>query len=120
MPASTKALNYISMILSAAIGTAVGWLIYRRTMARAAEMALEAAAAEEGLASPMAGGGPEGLYVDEGDPGDVLADVDDISLWETDGVGYRDEGGEGNDGMSPARSPPEFTNGNRKGSDERE
>lgn len=110
MPASTKALNYISMLLSAAVGTAVGYIIYRRTMARAAEIALESAQ-EEGLVSPRAGAAlAEEGYLDQGDPGDVLAGVDDISLWDGDG-GYRDEG-EG--------SPGGFSNGNGKGTGVRE
>lgn len=102
MPASTKALNYISMLLSAAVGTAVGYIIYRRTMARAAEIARESAQ-EEGLASPRLGA-DEG-YLDQGDPGDVLAGVDDISLWDGDG-GYRDEG---------EVSPGGFSDGSGKG-----
>lgn len=114
MSTSTKALNYISMILSGAVGTAVGWLIYRRTMARAAEIALENAA-EEGLVSPRGAEARMESYVDDGDPGDVLAGVDDISLWDGDGSGYRDEREEGSRRTSPATSPLGFANHFGKG-----
>ncbi|PKS12033.1 hypothetical protein jhhlp_001329 [Lomentospora prolificans] len=113
MSAGTKAVNYLSMILGGLIGLTVGWLIYRRTMARAAELALEAAE-EEGLAgspsSPRLGGHrADSGYADLGgeddqdlsrarllDPGDaaaILADDDDISLWDAAdrGAGYVDD-----------------------------
>lgn len=115
MPASTKALNYISMILSGAVGTAVGWFIYRRTMTRAAEIALENAA-EEGLVSPRPSDGLEASYADDSDPGDVLAGVDDISLWDGNGNGYRD-GGDRSGSLSPALSSLGSTNGNWKRTD---
>ncbi|SPN97117.1 related to TVP38 - Integral membrane protein localized to vesicles along with the v-SNARE Tlg2p [Cephalotrichum gorgonifer] len=117
MSAGTKALNYISMALSAAVGVTVGWVIYRRTMARAAEIALETAG-EEGLASPggtfpsprMGGIMEDGGYMDGADPGDVLADVDDISLWDGDGGAvYRDES---TDRLTPSSG---FATGNGKG-----
>jgi len=118
MSAGTKAINYLSMFLGGSIGVTVGWLIYRRTMARAAELALEAAT-EEGLASspssPRVGGNGSSLgyadYVgsdefsratllDPGDAAAVLADDDDISLWDnTDRVGSYSDGdgfGKGN------------------------
>lgn len=114
MSASTKALNYISMFLSAAVGTTVGWLIYRRTMARAAEIALENAA-EEGLVSPRGAEARMEGYMDDGDPGDVLAGVDDISLWDGDGSEYRDEREEGSGRVSPITSPSAFVNGIRQG-----
>ncbi|KAL2108080.1 hypothetical protein VUR80DRAFT_4283 [Thermomyces stellatus] len=116
MSASTKALNYISMIVSGAVGTAVGWLIYRRTMARAAEIALENAA-EEGLVSPRAAEAWMEGYADERDPGDVLAGADDISLWDGYGSGYTDGGEEGSRRISPATSPLGFAKGNGKGAD---
>ena len=39
MSAGDKAVNYISMAMSTILGLVVGWLIYRRTMSRAAELA---------------------------------------------------------------------------------
>ncbi|KAJ4268381.1 Tlg2-vesicle protein [Fusarium torreyae] len=96
MSAGSKAINYLSMILGGAVGLIVGLIIYRRTMARAEELARQ-----EGL-------DPNGLSAEEGeagyadsdnsvlmDPEDaaVLMSDDDISLWERDGVegSYHDE-----------------------------
>jgi uncharacterized membrane protein YdjX (TVP38/TMEM64 family) len=105
MTVGDKAINYISILLGSAVGIAVGLVIYRRTMARAAEIAREDAgtrSAEEG----------EGLFVDADadellDPEDAAALMsdDDVSLWETHGDdsyhdesdggagGYRDDNG---------------------------
>ncbi|PNP42756.1 hypothetical protein TGAMA5MH_05498 [Trichoderma gamsii] len=95
-----KMVNYASMIIGGAIGAAAGIIIYRRTMARAAELAREEAtviiAAEEG----------EGGYEDTDDtlldPEDAAHAMgdDDVSLWDTqvdDGWGdaYDDEEGDG-------------------------
>lgn len=97
MTTRDKMVNYASMIIGGAIGAAAGIIIYRRTMARAAELALEEAtviiAAEEG----------EGGYEDTDDtlldPEDAAHAMgdDDVSLWDTqvdDGWGdaYVDEG----------------------------
>lgn len=41
MSGRDRAINYISMILFGIVGTAVGIIIYRRTMARAADIARE-------------------------------------------------------------------------------
>ncbi len=125
MSAGAKAVNYISMFLGGIAGVTVGWLIYRRTMARAAEIALEAAA-EEGLVSSRPGsplsprlpGIAEGLLGLDGggggytdgeagarllDPDDAAAVLgeDDISLWEAgawDDDEYRDEDGDSGSG----------------------
>ncbi|KAF4983011.1 hypothetical protein FZEAL_1483 [Fusarium zealandicum] len=96
MTAGDKAINYLSMMLGGAVGLAVGLIIYRRTMARAAELARQ-----EGL-DPSALSAEEGAagYADSDnsplmDPDDaaVLMSDDDISLWERDDLdsGYRDE-----------------------------
>lgn len=96
MSAGSKAINYLSMLLGGAVGLIVGLVIYRRTMARAEELAQQ-----EGLdpagASVEAG---EAGYVDSDnsplmDPEDaaVLMSDDDISLWERDDTEgrYHDE-----------------------------
>ncbi|KAK4145492.1 uncharacterized protein C8A04DRAFT_35761 [Dichotomopilus funicola] len=104
-----RLINYASMFLFGLIGFAVGFFIYRRTMARAAELAGE--------------GDPDGTLLDGGEDEDdddrdveqgvirarrseddlengrmvdpdeldaaALMDDDDISLWETEG-GYHD------------------------------
>ncbi|ROV99894.1 hypothetical protein VMCG_06247 [Cytospora schulzeri] len=103
-----RMVNYLSMLVGGLVGMGVGYFIYRRTMARAAELAreeAEAAAAGRPLggAAGGAGGGGGGEYADDGveggeedarlmDPGDAAAlmvDDDDISLWDTAG----DDGG---------------------------
>ncbi|KAK8056770.1 hypothetical protein PG993_001997 [Apiospora rasikravindrae] len=115
MTAGDKVINYLSMLLSMVVGTAIGLVIYRRTMARAKELALEEAAETGGVIDPE-GEAPYGEYGD--DDGDLeqgvlsstmggggrssrrgesdaaaLMDDDDISLWETDAMehGYRDD-----------------------------
>ncbi|EHK40853.1 hypothetical protein TRIATDRAFT_177343, partial [Trichoderma atroviride IMI 206040] len=96
MTTRDKMVNYASMIIGGAIGAAAGIIIYRRTMARAAELALEEAtvtiAAEEGE------GGYEDTVdtlLDPEDAAHAMGD-DDVSLWDTqvdDGWGdaYDDE-----------------------------
>ncbi|KAK2004638.1 hypothetical protein LX36DRAFT_354616 [Colletotrichum falcatum] len=96
MTTGGKAINYISMILGGIVGLVVGWLIYQRTMARAAELALEEAEAS-GLV-PGRDDAPDYLDVEAGlvDPEDVAAlmDDDDISMWTREAdeeSGYRDD-----------------------------
>lgn len=95
MDASTKAVNYASIIIGSIIGAAVGYIIYQRTIARAKELEieeLEAARGEAGL------GDGRRSFSDEGQGLDVdaaaLMNDDDISLWDNeDGAGdaaYRD------------------------------
>ncbi|KAH6606595.1 tlg2-vesicle [Trichoderma cornu-damae] len=95
MSTRDKIVNYTSMIIGGTIGAAAGIIIYRRTMARAEELAREEAtanAAEEGE------GGYEdadGMLMDPEDAAHVMGD-DDVSLWDTqvdDGWGdaYADE-----------------------------
>ncbi|KAI0851441.1 hypothetical protein F5Y00DRAFT_229728 [Daldinia vernicosa] len=103
MSAGDKAINYLSMILGSAVGITLSLFIYRRTMARARELAREEAA-ENGVAVDGAldeeldlgyGDLEEGRRQRAGEADEAaLMDDDDISLWETDavdGVGYRDE-----------------------------
>ncbi|GAB1310931.1 Tlg2-vesicle protein [Madurella fahalii] len=103
MSVGARAINYISMFLFGLLGFAVGLFIYRRTMARAAELAREAELEAGGAlldADDMEAGvlGSENEYDDNGplvhpdelDAAAIMND-DDISLWETDGVDrYRD------------------------------
>lgn len=82
-----KFVNYLSMAIGGGVGIAVGWIIYRRTMARAAEIAREdeegAGAQEEGRAG---GGAPyldrEDTLMDPEDAAALMSD-DDLSMWET-------------------------------------
>lgn len=114
MSAGDKAINYISMFLGGIVGLAVGWLIYHRTMARAAELAIEEAGHHGHVdgANGAARGTADFDYADVEaglvDPDDVAAlmEDDDISLWGgNDGVEggrYRDEEEiEGNQSRSP-------------------
>ncbi|KKP00794.1 hypothetical protein THAR02_07089 [Trichoderma harzianum] len=79
-----KIVNYTGMFIGGAIGAAAGFIIYRRTMARAEELAREEAtinAAEEGI------GGYEDTddtLMDPEDAADVMGD-DDVSLWDNQG-----------------------------------
>ncbi|KAF4339520.1 nuclear WD PRL1 [Fusarium beomiforme] len=110
MSAGSKAINYLSMILGGVVGLIVGLVIYRRTMARAEELARQ-----DGL-------DPTGLSAEEGeagyadsensmlmDPEDaaVLMSDDDISLWGRDGTEgrYHDDDGD----------EEEATNRNKRG-----
>ncbi len=113
MSAGDKAINYLSMIFGGVLGFAVGLLIYRRTMARAAELATseglengdidglgavgdldgdERAAAEEDSYGMYADGERSRLMRGGGPAGGVdtdaaaLMDDDDISLWGSDGI----------------------------------
>jgi uncharacterized membrane protein YdjX (TVP38/TMEM64 family) len=94
MDAGTKAINYASIIIGSIIGAAVGWWIYRKTMARARE--LEEEELENGLQDGgLVVGGRDRTYTDlDGTEEDAAALMgpDDISLWENeDEPGYRDE-----------------------------
>ncbi|EFW99556.1 tlg2-vesicle protein of [Grosmannia clavigera kw1407] len=90
MSVGDKAVNYISMMIFGLFGVGIGLLVFRRTMARAAE--LDAGeGAEEGRAGLTTG--EDGPYADSDNgellnPDDVdvaaLMDEDDISLWATD------------------------------------
>jgi uncharacterized membrane protein YdjX (TVP38/TMEM64 family) len=104
MSAGDKAINYVSMALGGLVGMAIGLVIYRRTMARAAELAREEAVEnggivgadgdvdyedlEEGVLNPRVLAGRN----QESDAA-ALMDDDDISLWEADAMdsGYRDD-----------------------------
>lgn len=95
------AINYASMGVFGLLGFAVGVFIYRRTMARAAELAREAELeAGEALLDSGSRDHEEGVLGDDDDgplvhPDELdaaaIMDDDDISLWDTEGAdGYRD------------------------------
>ncbi|KAH8602802.1 hypothetical protein B0O99DRAFT_604356 [Bisporella sp. PMI_857] len=92
MDVSTKAINWASIIIGGWIGIAVGYIIYQRTMARAAELEIE---------ELEAGNQRERRYSDVDAPEETdavaLMNDDDISLWENDGSGYRDDFSDGDD-----------------------
>ncbi|KAA8576258.1 hypothetical protein MFRU_009g01700 [Monilinia fructicola] len=90
MDASTKIINYASIIIGGALGATVGYIIYQRTMARAQELereALEAGNGDAAAARRVASG-----YTDASTDDAALMNDDDISLWDNeDGpAGYTD------------------------------
>jgi uncharacterized membrane protein YdjX (TVP38/TMEM64 family) len=103
MTTGAKLVNYGSMVLFGVLGMVIGLFIYRRTMARAKELAREEAAENGGVID--LDGELDYEDLEEGVIGRdrlrgldadaaALMDDDDISLWETDGVidnSYRDE-----------------------------
>lgn len=104
-----RVINYVSMLIGGLVGMGVGYFIYRRTMARAAELAredaergrpLEGRRSSGGSSRGAFGGPPLREYADEDvvahggedarlmDPNDAAAlmvDDDDISLWDAAG-----------------------------------
>ncbi|KAI0008521.1 hypothetical protein F4779DRAFT_586716 [Xylariaceae sp. FL0662B] len=111
MSAGDRAVNYLGMILGSLVGMAVGLLVYRRTMARADELARQEDPDASGLAihgrdedddddnyADVEDGvlglglGPGRTRSGETDAAALMGD-DDISLWETEVVedAYRDD-----------------------------
>ncbi|KAH6897085.1 hypothetical protein B0T10DRAFT_475915 [Thelonectria olida] len=90
MSAGAKAVNYLSMALGGAVGVGVGYIIYRRTMARAAELAREdiGVVAEEGQVGYE--DAESSTLIDPEDAAVLMSD-DDISLWEREGGAYHDD-----------------------------
>ena len=107
MSTKDRIINFGSMLAGGLVGLVVGWLIFRRTMRRAAEIAAEDAL-EAGLAIDD-GGARGGEYADsdaddfsatttagrnaaaqrrplmmDPDEAALVLDDDDISLWETE------------------------------------
>ncbi|KAK5990363.1 Golgi apparatus membrane protein tvp38 [Cladobotryum mycophilum] len=82
MPLRDKLVNYASIAVGGIIGAAAGFIIYRRTLARAAELSRE-----EAFADTEAGEGgyedtEENTLMDPEDAADIMGD-DDVSLWDT-------------------------------------
>lgn len=129
-----RVINYVSMLIGGLVGMGVGYFIYRRTMARASELAREDAERGRPLEAGrrVSGGVSGGLpreYADEDvlghggedarlmDPNDAAAlmvDDDDISLWDATG----DDGFE-EAGRSRYRDEEEAVGGNGGKSDSR-
>ncbi|KAK1754943.1 hypothetical protein QBC47DRAFT_204815 [Echria macrotheca] len=105
MSAGDRAINYASMFVGGTLGFVVGLLIYRRTMARAAELAaaegggmVDPDGEDAGLMRNEEGVDEEGGNLLDPDAAALVMDDDDISLWENDGVGEEDGGGGGGGG----------------------
>lgn len=120
-----RLVNYASMLIGGLVGMGVGYFIYRRTMARAAELAREEAQAGRPLGSGRAAGaeyadddigegGEDARLMDPNDAAALMVDDDDISLWDAAGdsqfededapARYRDEEEAVGD-LSKARGP---------------
>ncbi|KAL2256126.1 hypothetical protein VTK26DRAFT_2144 [Humicola hyalothermophila] len=108
MSGADRAINYVSMVLFGLVGFGVGLFIYRRTMARAEELAREEGLeAGDALLDGDVSGQEEGVlggydddngplvHPDDLDAAAIMGD-DDISLWDTEGGdGYRDSWDDG-------------------------
>ena len=79
MDASTKVINYASIIIGGVLGVAVGYIIYQRTVARAKELEIEELEAARGEGGERVEG-----YFDCVDAGAEGMDDDDISLWDNE------------------------------------
>ncbi|KAK6615606.1 tlg2-vesicle protein of 38 kda [Botrytis cinerea] len=90
MDASTKLINYASIIIGAGLGATVGYIIYQRTMARAKELEIEELEAANG--DVAAGRRVAAEYSDANNDDAALMNDDDISLWDNEDAqtGYTD------------------------------
>lgn len=87
-----KLVNWIGMLVGAIVGFGIGFIIYRRTMSRAAELAREDEQLNGGAAEEGHGGSfydSEPTMMDPEDAAELLDD--DVSLWDTQIDEYRDE-----------------------------
>jgi uncharacterized membrane protein YdjX (TVP38/TMEM64 family) len=95
MDMSTRIINYCSIIFGVTLGATVGWIIFRKTMARARELEieeLEASRGELGEAGRRFGDGGS----EDGDVAALMND-DDISLWGNEGNSFQDGFMDGSD-----------------------
>lgn len=129
-----RVINYVSMLIGGLVGMGVGYFIYRRTMARAAELAREDAERGRPLeagrrVSGGVSGGPPREYADDDvlghggedarlmDPNDAAAlmvDDDDISLWDATGDDDRFEDEEAGRGRYRDEEEAAGGNGSKK------
>ncbi|KAJ6782081.1 hypothetical protein PWT90_03159 [Aphanocladium album] len=105
MSTRDKIINWTGMGVSGLIGLVVGFVIYRRTMERAADIAREQAMdgtdAEHGEAGYV---DSETTLLDPEDAAAIMSD-DDLSMWDTQGGNYSDEdSGSGSDGHKRTKS----------------
>lgn len=90
MDTAAKIVNYISIFGGGLLGLCLGYYIYQRTMVRARQLELEEDEALIGASG--IGDGRDGYF--DPDLNEELAegmDDDDISLWDNDDAGYRDD-----------------------------
>ncbi len=122
MSMGDKVINYISMLIGGLVGLAVGLVVYRRTMARAAELArgdgdgeIAVGRGDREDAADYADEGGEATRLMDPDDADAAAlmDDDDISLWTADGFEdgsstYKDSEEEGAEAAVFARGDGKF------------
>lgn len=103
MTIGDKAINYLSMAVFGGVGLGVGYVIYRRTMDRAAELGEEDtyAAAEEGDSRYE---DRQSTLIDPEDAAAIMSD-DDVSLWDTQGEDNWGEDYNDDDVQPPKPSP---------------
>ncbi|KAG9256975.1 snare associated Golgi protein-domain-containing protein [Emericellopsis atlantica] len=104
-----KMVNYLSMAVGAGVGITVGYIIYKRTMARAAEIAHSQAREDEEAEEGRAHGAyldREDTLMDPEDAANLMTD-DDLSLWETQVDEDADYTSDGPKSTSKASSPNE-------------
>jgi hypothetical protein len=117
MDPSTKALSYVSSLIGLVAGVTTGWLVYRKTKARAAQLEAE----ERAGIRRMSIEDLENEYAD--DPGALEAaerlreEDDDISLRTTWDDEYRDEPPEAGDAVEIGDDP--FKDGDASDGEER-
>ena len=100
MSAGGKAVNYISIFVGGLIGLVVGLYVYKRTMARAAELAREEAEEIAADAGDDYADNEDARLMDPNDANAAaLMEDDDISLWDANG--FEDD----NNGYRTAKSP---------------
>jgi uncharacterized membrane protein YdjX (TVP38/TMEM64 family) len=89
----TRIVNYASIVAGILLGIGLGYYIYQRTVSRARQLELEE---NQGLTrTPGSGGSRDGYFEAPLDDPEAFAvevmDDDDISLWDNDEDGYRDD-----------------------------
>jgi uncharacterized membrane protein YdjX (TVP38/TMEM64 family) len=95
MDMSTRLINYSSIIVGVTLGAVVGYVIYRKTMRRAKELEIEELESARGELGDDSGR----TYGEFGEDADVAALMsdDDISLWNQDDNGFRDDSMDGSE-----------------------
>jgi len=94
MDASTKAINWASIIIGGMLGVGIGYYIYQKTISRAKELEIEELEAQRGEIPRERRYSDEGILNQDVDTdAAALMNDDDISLWDNNegNTGYRDE-----------------------------
>lgn len=115
MDASTKAINWASIIIGGLLGIGIGYYIYQKTISRAKELEIEELEAQRGEIPRERRYSDEGILEDVDTDSAALMNDDDISLWDNEGnSGYRDEFSDTSDEDVFARGDVDEGMGKRK------